>query len=169
MKNVARDADDLPRFITHHQHQSLSEGFFVRKDLAREQFADNQHFGALANLLFGEVAAAQQWNSHRAEIVLVYAPKIRVESVDHIHGRAALDGERHVIWLAAQRQFGHHSGGFNSRQPGYATFDLLEEICGLLWGSIFLARQVHAHRQHILRIEARTYLLQLHETSNEQS
>src|SRR5258705_12260648 len=107
MANVANDADDLVGLVPDSgpDDHSLAQCFFVREDAVDESLADDDRPVAFAHFLIGEVAAAPQRDSHRAEVVLIHATKVNKSFIGR-YRRTALDYERPVGTLTTESQGG---------------------------------------------------------------
>src|SRR5215216_4625360 len=113
MTNVANDADDLV-MVAHSREQPFAEWFFIGKRSICKLLADYEHFGALPDLLLGEVPSAPQRDSHRAEVVLIHATKGGKNFIGR-NDRKAFDYVRHPVRLTTEWQLGSETDSFDAR------------------------------------------------------
>src|SRR6185369_8893504 len=114
MANVANDANDLVRLAAYSRDQPFAEWFFTGKRCISKLLADYEHFGALPDLLLGEVPSAPQRDSYRAEVVLIHATKAGQNFIGR-NDRKAFDYVRHAVRLSTEWQLGSQTDSFDAR------------------------------------------------------
>ena len=167
--DVADDADDFVRPAPIPENfDLLPDRVHVREILFRHRLVDQQHARFL-HVAFVEQPAFQQRDAHRLEIGR--------RDHAHLHSRflpgcgCGLPDDLESISRGetGERQITDRADRLHARQGGDAVLRLLEEIEDLVRLGVFLARQLRAHRQHVLGVETGLDGLQPHEAADHQA
>src|SRR5207249_11867857 len=150
LANVADHADDRAA-----SGEDLSDRIFVGKVLPRESFVDEQDLGRVARVSIGQTAAAEERDSHRAEVLGRHVAKLGAA-----FARAAGDRKTAVPVRVLQRQ--------QRNEPRRAHPWYLRDA--FLQSARFVgARDDHVQREHIFGAETRRGTLQIEERAQQQT
>src|SRR5579872_7049108 len=82
----------------------LPERILIGKILLRQDFINERDFLSRRPVVGGELSAAHNWNSHRAEIVWGYHANVRMGAWISGSGHASFDVKGGLAALAGKRQ-----------------------------------------------------------------
>src|ERR1051325_8096758 len=154
--DVADDADDLRRrwVIKHNYIEPLSERILVWEIFACQCLVDQDDALRLCLFGFGEVATAQQRNSHRAEVTSIDDAHVGCRLFSGWWFGLAQDLEAGTRSHASvQRQEVDQAGGAAWRQLPHALECLVEEVDYLRIFAITIRKPDH-HGQNTVCIKA---------------
>jgi hypothetical protein len=89
VKQVACYSDDLVWLALESGDQSFAQSIFIGERRIGELFADDQDLPGFPHFLVGEVAATQQRNVHRVQVVLIYTAEVTERHLVASNGRTS--------------------------------------------------------------------------------
>src|SRR5262245_37925570 len=137
----------------------LADRVSIHEETPREALVDDRHARRLAVIPAAEVAAFEQRNAHRLEIVGAYRAVRGRQLFSGRSGGAAFDLEADSDTCAGKRRADAGADRLNARNGGQAPPDLLVEGRLLLRLRVTRWRQKSLQRQESLRVETGIDLL----------
>src|SRR5262245_31387608 len=168
MLYVGRYADNLAPAVRAPISDALADRVFVREVAARRRLADDDDFGRVLVIAFGELASRDEPHAHRAEIVGAYGadPGHRL-LIRPWHG-TALDQKPGVGVGARERKRRNRRRRLHAGQRPDALQKLAVKRRDLITFRIDRLRQRHDGGQHVAWVEARINSLKPDEASDQQ-
>src|SRR6266511_4551340 len=168
MLYVGRYADNLAPAVRASIADALADRVFIREVAARRRLADDDDFGRVLVIAFGELASRDEPHAHRAEIVLADGAVPRHGPLIGLRRGTAFDYEIGVGVGAGERERRNRGGRLHARQRPDALQKLAVKRGDLITFGIHRLRQRYDGGQYVARVEAGVNALKPDEAFDQQ-